>query len=655
MTLQAQAQPGQLFAGWDGDVHSTANPLEITINRNTTVNAWVGRPFGGTPRNVPGLIQAEDFDEGGEGVGYYDLDAENHGGSNYRTGGVDVLEWPGGTRVGWNDSGDWLHYTVNVASAGWYRAVLRTSSGTSGGTAQLRFSGGQVSDQIAVPGTGSWEAMVYSASAPFALPAGIQVVQLEIVQAGFDIDSFELVPVQSTPFGGTAWPIPGVIQAEDFDEGGEGQAYHDVEATNLGGSPYRLEGVDILSWAGAERIGWTANGEWLHYTINVSSAGMYRAVLRAASGGSGGTARLRFSGGQQSDLIAVPGTGAWDALVNITSAPFTLPAGLQVMRLDIVQAAFDLDSLELKSLNEPPVAHAGGPYTINQGSNLILNGSGSYDNDAAAGDSIVSYAWDLKNDGTFNDVTGVRPVLSSAQLNALGLGIGSHTIRLQVTDSFGATGTASTTLTIRGTQTIAFDPIANHTNGDPPFTISATASSGLPVTFTSLTPLVATVSGSTVTIVGAGTAAIRASQAGDVNYLPAPDVDRTFIVAKATPVITWANPADINCRTPLGAVQLNATANVPGTFTYSPASGTTLGLGSDQVLMANFNPIAATMIPFPPRPRLMCAWMWVARRAPWICLSNPVPAWKRCSRFAWSPSNPTGKCLSAVGLPQSTV
>ncbi|MEI7837475.1 MAG: SBBP repeat-containing protein, partial [Planctomycetota bacterium] len=242
--------------------------------------------------------------------------------------------------------------------------------------------------------------------------------------------------------------------------------------------------------------------------------------------------------------------------------------------------------ITVNEVNEPPVADAGGPYTIDQGSGLVLNGGGT---DPDTGDSLT-FSWDLNNDVTFGDAKGSSPSVMSAYLTSLLLGAGTHTIHLRVADSAGAFDTASTTLTIRGTQAITFDPIANHTYGDAPFTISATASSGLPVTFTSLTPSVATVSGNTVTIVGAGSATIRASQAGNASYQPAPDVDRTFTVAKATPVIAWANPADINCLTPLGTAQLNATANVPGAFTYIPPAGTTLGLGSAQVLTTTFTP-----------------------------------------------------------------
>ncbi len=57
--------------------------------------------------------------------------------------------------------------------------------------------------------------------------------------------------------------------------------------------------------------------------------------------------------------------------------------------------------------------------------------------------------------------------------------------------------------------------------------------------------------------------------------------DTTIVVAQATPTITWAAPASIVYGTALSATQLDATANVPGTFAYSPAAGTVPGAGPD--------------------------------------------------------------------------
>ena len=63
-------------------------------------------------------------------------------------------------------------------------------------------------------------------------------------------------------------------------------------------------------------------------------------------------------------------------------------------------------------------------------------------------------------------------------------------------------------------------------------------------------------------------------------------------VFKATPTISWSNPADIPYGTTLGATQLNATAdgNLPGTFDYTPAAGTLLDVGEDQTLSVLFTP-----------------------------------------------------------------
>src|SRR5262249_9565269 len=60
-------------------------------------------------------------------------------------------------------------------------------------------------------------------------------------------------------------------------------------------------------------------------------------------------------------------------------------------------------------------------------------------------------------------------------------------------------------------------------------------------------------------------------------------------VARATPMLAWGNPSDIPYGTALGATQLDATANVPGTFAYTPAAGTILGVGT-QTLSATFTP-----------------------------------------------------------------
>ncbi|MBI5954480.1 MAG: Ig-like domain repeat protein [Chloroflexi bacterium] len=92
----------------------------------------------------------------------------------------------------------------------------------------------------------------------------------------------------------------------------------------------------------------------------------------------------------------------------------------------------------------------------------------------------------------------------------------------------------------------------------------------------------------TVLNVGTHTLHVDFTPADTTNYANA-SKDVSITVTQAMPVITWANPADIVFGTPLGATQLNASANVPGTFVYNPATGVVLDVGA-HTLHADFTP-----------------------------------------------------------------
>jgi len=89
---------------------------------------------------------------------------------------------------------------------------------------------------------------------------------------------------------------------------------------------------------------------------------------------------------------------------------------------------------------------------------------------------------------------------------------------------------------------------------------------------------------------GAGTTTLTASQPGDGNYQPATSVSINYSITKTTPVLTWTTPADVVYGTPLSGTQLNASASVPGSFTYTPPAGTVLNAGNGQVLRVAFTP-----------------------------------------------------------------
>lgn len=98
------------------------------------------------------------------------------------------------------------------------------------------------------------------------------------------------------------------------------------------------------------------------------------------------------------------------------------------------------------------------------------------------------------------------------------------------------------------------------------------------------------VSGTTLSVTSAsGSCSITATKAADSNYNSATSAAIMVALSKATPTITWSNPASITYGTPLSATQLNASTGVAGTFTYTPASGTILSAGT-QTLPVHFVP-----------------------------------------------------------------
>ena len=138
----------------------------------------------------------------------------------------------------------------------------------------------------------------------------------------------------STPYSGTPIAIPGTVEAENYDLGGEGDAYHDTSPGNTGGA-YRTDDVDIeVCTEGGHNVGWTVTGEWLKYTVNVASNGSYSVVTRVASLVGTGAFHIEVNDVDVTGTIAVGSTGGWQNWEDRLST-FTLPAGQQVIKLVI--------------------------------------------------------------------------------------------------------------------------------------------------------------------------------------------------------------------------------------------------------------------------------------------------------------------------------
>lgn len=224
--------------------------------------------------------------------------------------------------------------------------------------------------------------------------------------------------------------------------------------------------------------------------------------------------------------------------------------------------------------NLAPTASAGSAVSITYPTvSTTLTGSGS-----DADGSISSYAWTIES-GTGGSLSSP----STATTNFTGTPGVTYVLKLTVTDNSGATGTDRVTVNVNKlSQSITFSALTDKTYGDSPFSLSASASSGLSVSYTSSNTSVATVSGSTVTIVGAGTTTITAYQSGNSNYNAATEVSRTLTVLKANQTINFTAISGKQDSDPPFTISATATSGLAVTFNllYGPAtlSGNTVTL-----------------------------------------------------------------------------
>jgi hypothetical protein len=187
----------------------------------------------------------------------------------------------------------------------------------------------------------------------------------------------------------------------------------------------------------------------------------------------------------------------------------------------------------------------------------------------------VAYSYNItaSNAPTSFNATGLPAGLiintSSGAITGTPTEAGSFEVTISATNLTGTTNEMLALEIAKGNQTITFNTLDGKTFGDAPFELSATSSAGLSVSYESSDTSVATVSGSTVTIVGAGSTDIIATQSGNSNYDPATPVIRTLTVSKANQAISFeALPVKYDTSSTYELVG-TSTSGLPVTFTSS--------------------------------------------------------------------------------------
>lgn len=137
--------------------------------------------------------------------------------------------------------------------------------------------------------------------------------------------------VPQAPYKG-AIALPGTVEAENYDVGGQNQSFYDTDATNQGGV-YRQDAVDVVSITGGYALGYGMAGEWQEYTVNVGTAGTLDVDAVVASGLDGSSFRLFLDGKAITDTVKIPNGGNWSTYATVSTRTASVAAGTHVLRL----------------------------------------------------------------------------------------------------------------------------------------------------------------------------------------------------------------------------------------------------------------------------------------------------------------------------------
>jgi beta-glucanase (GH16 family) len=164
-------------------------------------------------------------------------------------------------------------------------------------------------------------------------------------------------PNVQAPYTIQPMSIPGNIEMEDFNIGGEGTAYHDQSAQNAWDwyttKHYRRnERVDIVKKTGVGKeyfVFWIESGEWLNYTVNVIDDGYFDITAIVASDNNNGTFHFMMDGSDISGEINAPNTGGWNNWETVSKSNVYLSSGNHILKFMVDEGGFDIDKIAIST------------------------------------------------------------------------------------------------------------------------------------------------------------------------------------------------------------------------------------------------------------------------------------------------------------------
>ncbi|PWJ63802.1 Carbohydrate binding module (family 6) [Fibrobacter sp. UWB15] len=195
--------------------------------------------------------------------------------------------------------------------------------------------------------------------------AGVDDLFFVVKQGGFDFDYWymesEKTAVPQTPYKEVAAKIPGKIEAENYDVGGHNKAFYDNDRENQG-KAYREDEVDVVDISDSKcgdaactgyAIGYTNEGEWVEYTIDVAADAKYDITANVATAFETSAMQLFIDDKEITELVVAPKVDSvWTTYKVVDVGSAELKKGEHVLKLLITGAYLNVDWIQFTDPND---------------------------------------------------------------------------------------------------------------------------------------------------------------------------------------------------------------------------------------------------------------------------------------------------------------
>lgn len=380
-----------------------------------TTEAPVQKPF--KRLVIPGDIRGCDFDEGGNGIGYFTYNSKNHGSVlDYRQGELMTMYQPAsmGITVSFS-SREWMEYTVDVLSDGTYDLVARYSANGDTSNIKVTIDDAQsITHNFKSSGGHTTPKTAYMGS--LDLTAGRHVVRFEMTSGGVTFEKITFYKAASTKkasFTRTNGAfkkhvLPTTIKAEDYDMGADGSV--SLTPWRSDGTYRENNGIEIKKTGVSDYHIVLRNRQSVNYTVEVLEDDLYS--LRLLSKCSG-RVEVSFNGGEVLNTIPLKPN------VEASAGAYYLTKGTHVLTIKSVELNLHLERLVMvRGDSEPDKIEDNTPEKVPAYKEFFVATNGSDENDGSfnapfltlekAKDAAKAISADMKGDIIINIMPGIH-------------------------------------------------------------------------------------------------------------------------------------------------------------------------------------------------------------------------------------------------------